>query len=67
MKLSDEALQYADKLFPCEPPCDTYGICEGCSERTIFHAGYNFGVKEKHRLEKEINFHLNSANEGDER
>jgi len=43
--LSKEALDYCMKLFLCEKPCDSYGICEGCYERNIFLAGYNFGYR----------------------
>ena len=43
--LSEKAKEYIDKLFPCEPPCDSYGVCEHCCEKTIFRAGYNFGAR----------------------
>lgn len=43
--VSTEALKFADKLFPCEKPCDSFGVCEGCCERNIFLAGYNFGYR----------------------
>jgi hypothetical protein len=34
---------YVQKLFKCEPPCDSYGVCSNCNEETIFHAGFNKG------------------------
>lgn len=37
---------YADKLFPCTKPCDSYGICEGCYERELFDCGRGFGRRE---------------------
>jgi len=43
--LSEEAKAFADKLFPCTKPCDSYGVCEGCTERIIFQAGYNMGYR----------------------
>lgn len=47
------AQKYADKLWPCEPPCDSYGVCENCIERSIFHSGYNFGARAGMRLQTE--------------
>lgn len=41
--LSPEAQAYADKVFRCEQPCDSFGICTGCFERTCFVAGYQHG------------------------
>jgi hypothetical protein len=35
---------YIAKMFPCEKPCDYFGLCENCSNANIFKAGYNFGV-----------------------
>lgn len=43
--VSQDAAAYMDKLFPCEKPCDSFGICDGCYERVIFLAGYNFGYR----------------------
>jgi hypothetical protein len=43
--VSKGATEYADKLFPHTEPCDSWGICEGCFQRTIFLAGYNFGYR----------------------
>lgn len=43
--LSQEAQDLIAKLFPCEKPCDSYGICEGCYEKIIFQAGYNLGYR----------------------
>jgi hypothetical protein len=46
MELSEEAKEYADKLFPCEgATCGSWAACDACCERTCFEAGYNFGVK----------------------
>lgn len=45
MILSEDAKEYVTKLFPCEKPCDSYGICEGCYELRIFEAGYSMGLK----------------------
>lgn len=42
---SKEAVEYAAKLFPCEKPCDSFGVCDGCCEAKCFWAGYNFGNK----------------------
>jgi hypothetical protein len=43
--VSSEALEYMDKMFECEKPCDSYGICDNCYEQSIFLAGYNFGYR----------------------
>lgn len=43
--LSDEAKAYVAKVFPCEPPCDSWGVCSNCCERTVFLAGYNIGYR----------------------
>lgn len=53
-KLSAEAAIYADKLFKCEPPCDSYGICSNCSERNVFQAGYNFGRRSRDEYVKRL-------------
>jgi hypothetical protein len=50
--ISKEALAYAEKLFPCTKSCDSYGICEGCCERNVFLAGYNFGHRAALTLSK---------------
>ncbi len=34
---------FYDKCYPCVPPCDSYGICEGCSEGLNFLAGHAKG------------------------
>lgn len=43
--LTKEAKEYIAKMFPCEVPCDSYGICPGCAEAAVFGAGYNFGYR----------------------
>jgi hypothetical protein len=43
--LSKETEEFIARMFVCEPPCDSYGICEACMEETIFLAGYNFGYR----------------------
>jgi hypothetical protein len=43
--LSAEAKAWTEKMFPCEPPCDSFGVCEACINRHLFHAGYNFGYR----------------------
>jgi len=43
--LSQEALAFCDRMWPCEPPCDSYGVCSNCCEKTIHHAGYNHGYR----------------------
>jgi len=45
IELDEKAKIFADKLFPCEPPCDSYGVCSNCCERMTFEAGYEFGLK----------------------
>lgn len=43
--ITSEAWTYMKKLFPCEKPCDSFGICDACYERNIFLAGYNIGYR----------------------
>jgi hypothetical protein len=42
-KLDPRAQAFHDRMFPCEPPCDSYGVCDNCCEANVFRAGYNFG------------------------
>lgn len=42
--LSAEAEAYVAKVFKCEPPCDSFGVCSNCCEAIVFGAGYNFGL-----------------------
>ena len=52
IKLSKKAQELSDKLFICELPCNTYGICSPCNQAKIFQAGYNLGcdsVQEKYQ------------------
>jgi hypothetical protein len=43
--VSSAAQEFADKMFVCDPPCDSYGCCTECCERNSFFAGYNFGYR----------------------
>jgi len=43
--LSEEAKAFIEKVFPCEPPCDSYGVCDNCCEKVVFQAGYNIGYR----------------------
>lgn len=43
--LSEEAKDFIAKMFICEPPCDSYVVCEACLEKDLFLAGYNFGYR----------------------
>jgi hypothetical protein len=43
--LSPQAQRFADKMFECEKPCDSYGVCDPCIQRALFIAGYNFGYR----------------------
>ena len=52
--VSSEATTYTNKLFPCTKPCDSFGVCDGCCERTIFLAGYNFGYRAAHPNDSKI-------------
>lgn len=42
---SKEAENYVADVYPCEPPCDSYGICSNCHEKLCFGAGYNLGYR----------------------
>jgi len=67
--LSEEAQEYADRMFKCEPPCDSYGVCDPCIERACFEAGYGFGVlaerERSRRLYRGINEAYADLEEGD--
>lgn len=41
--LSPGAKSFSDRHFECEPPCDSYGVCSPCIEKSLFQAGFNFG------------------------
>src|SRR5574343_107631 len=43
-ELSLEAKAFVAKMFPCEPPCDSYGVCSNCCEASVLYAGYNMGL-----------------------
>lgn len=43
--LSQEAIDFADKIFECEPPCDSYGVCADCVNESSFLAGYDIGYR----------------------
>ena len=43
--LSDKAKSFMTEMFKCEPPCDSFGVCEACIEKHLFQAGYNFGYR----------------------
>lgn len=49
--LSEKADDYTKKLFPCTPPCDAYGVCENCCEKTVFRVGYKFGLMSQNKIE----------------
>ncbi len=47
IKLDPKSQAYADRLFPCEKPCSSWGVCDNCSERLLFRVGYNMAIKSK--------------------
>ena len=52
---AEEAAYRAKVLSPCEPPCDSYGVCDSCCERHLYLAGYARGLKaERERGAAEI-------------
>lgn len=38
--------KYIDRVFPCEPPCDSFGVCENCCTATKIRAGESLARKE---------------------
>lgn len=42
--ISPEAQTWLDKHLPCEPPCDSYGVCSNCSDAKLFRVGYGFAL-----------------------
>lgn len=42
---SKEAKDFIAKVYPCEPPCDSYGVCSNCCDEANFGAGYNMGYR----------------------
>ena len=42
----DTVESYIARVFPCEPPCDSYGICENCSEATLIRIGAELQAKQ---------------------
>lgn len=43
--LSQEAIDFADRVFKCEPPCDSLGVCSECCEESVYLAGYDIGYR----------------------
>lgn len=43
--LSQDAKDFVAKVFKCEPPCDSWGVCSECIDLANFQAGYNFGFR----------------------
>ena len=37
--------EYIKKNFPCEPPCDSYGICDNCCDATLIEVGGELATK----------------------
>lgn len=31
-------------MFPCTPPCDSFGVCDNCCEARIFDVGFVRGA-----------------------
>lgn len=40
-RLNEKIKLYADKIFPCEQPCDSYGVCDNCSYNKRILGGAN--------------------------
>lgn len=40
------ANEYSSAKFPCEPPCDSYGICSDCGDALCFWAGAKWQHKQ---------------------
>ena len=55
--LDKDAQAYVDRMFPCEKPCDSYGVCDNCIDRSLFQAGYNFAMHDFDRVSKELEFY----------
>lgn len=61
--LSEAALTYMAKMFPCTKPCDSYGVCEGCLDSSLFQAGYNFGYRADRENPSDVEVKLVSKDE----
>ena len=46
--------QEIDALYPCQQPCDSFGVCDNCCEKKTFKAGYQAAMKENEKLKKEV-------------
>lgn len=45
IKLSDEAKAFCEKVYKCEPPCDSHGVCYDCIQEHNFLCGYELATK----------------------
>lgn len=63
--LSGEAQAFIAKVMPCQPPCDSYGVCENCCDSTTFGAGYNMGWRAAlHEAAKQLRESMHRAGSG---
>lgn len=56
--ISQEAQVFVNKLYPCEPPCDSYGICSNCYDHSNFECGYVMAFRAEQSRPK-TNFRAN--------
>lgn len=44
-----QVLEYGERLakskFPCEKPCDSFGVCDNCSDALLLRVGFQQAVE----------------------
>lgn len=43
---SESVEEYIKRLFPCEKPCDSYGVCDNCSGASLIRVGASLASKD---------------------
>lgn len=37
---------YIERVFPCEPPCDSWGVCDNCTDAGLICVGMELTLKD---------------------
>ena len=45
--------EFIKRVFPCSPPCDSFGICENCCDAILIKKGAELEKSERDELMQE--------------
>jgi len=51
---NDTVESYIARVFPCEPPCDSFGVCDNCSNATLIRVGAEIQARQPDPSKVEI-------------